>query len=129
MGSLSVSDITRLLQISGVAIAILAVLLILFKIAVWLLRIILRRKMSTGNADLVGQQATVIKTVRIQKPGEIECEFKGQLLTGPAISDSKIRPGNLVLIYAAEKDWFKVRPIEYDYIEGKYETGFENERK
>ena len=129
MGSLSVSDITRLLQIAGASIAILAILLIVFRVMVWMLRHILRKKMSTGNADLVGQQATVIKTVRSQRPGQIECEFKGQLLTGPAISDSRIRSGRPVLIYAAEKDWFKVRPIEYDYIEGKYEAGFENERK
>lgn len=129
MGSLSVSEITRLLQIAGAAIAVLVVLLALFQFVVWILRQILRKKMTSGNDALVGQQAIVIKTVRSQRPGEIECEFKGQLLTGLAISDVKIRPGKPVLIYAAEKDWFKVRPIEYDYIEGKYETGMGNERR
>lgn len=122
MDSLSVADITRILQLAGLTIAVLAVLLILFRLIILFLRLLLRKKMSSSNTDLIGQQATVRRTVRSQRPGEIECEWRGQLLTGPAISEATIRPGKQVLIYAAEKDYYKVRLIEYDYIEGKYET-------
>jgi membrane protein implicated in regulation of membrane protease activity len=124
--SLSVSDITRILQIAGVLIAVLTVLLVISRIAIWILRHLFRKTMSADNMDLIGQQAIVRKTVRSQRPGEIECEWRGQLLNGKALSDETVRPGREVLIYAVQGDYFKVRPLEYNFISGRYDDQSKN---
>lgn len=126
MDSLAVSEITRILQIAGILIAVLTVLLILSRISAWILRHMFRKTMSADNMDLIGQSAIVRRTVRSQRPGEIECEWRGQLLNGKAVSDVTVRPGREVLIYAVQGDYFRVRPLEYDFINGKYKEDYKN---
>lgn len=121
MGSLSVSDITRILQTAGIAIVVLLILLIFVRLTTWVLRHLFRKTMSPDNTDLIGQEAVVRRTVRSQRPGEIECEWKGQILNGKAISDRTIRSGRTVLILSVQGEYFKVRPVEIEYFDVNYD--------
>lgn len=112
MNKLSVEEITYTLQFLGFLIAILLVLLVLLRILVRILRRMAMHRVSLTDQDLIGQEAVVTKTVRNSRPGNIACEWQGDKRTGPAVSDQTIRPGQKVLITAADQGVYRVRSIE-----------------
>lgn len=112
MSEQSFKEVTYALQFLGILIVVLLVLLVLVRILVRILRRMAMHRVSLTDQDLIGQEAVVIKTVRSSRPGNIVCEWQGDKLTGSAVSDRIIRPGQKVLITATDRGVYRVRSIE-----------------
>ena len=111
MGVYTMSDMTLYLNILAIGIAGLAVLIVLVNAAILLLRPVARRHASRTDLDQVGQKATVVKSIRPGRPGQIRYRTDEGYHQADAEADSLIRNGRPVLILSVVQNRFRVRPL------------------
>lgn len=114
MSGLSVGEITSFFVIFALSFIGLAVMLAILKILTLVTRRMLRHQLASTDLDLVGQEALVVKTIRPKKTGQIICRTPEGERIADAVSEEMIRRDSKVLITAADKDRFRVRPIKQD---------------
>ena len=114
MSGLSVGEITYFFVIFTLSFIGLAVMLAILEILTLVTRRMLRRQLASTDLDLIGQEALVVKTIRPKKTGQIACRTPEGERIADAVSEEMIRRDSKVLITAADKDRFRVRPVRQD---------------
>ncbi|MDW7658618.1 MAG: NfeD family protein [Bacillota bacterium] len=111
VGNQSMSDMTLYLNALVITIAILSALLMLINLFILVMRPIARRNAARTDLDQIGHEATVVKTIRPSKPGQIRYMTADGFRLANAESDSTIRNGNTVLILSVVQSRFRVRRL------------------
>ena len=114
MSGLSVGEITYFFFIFAIVVACLTILLLMTNGLILISRHRLRRHLASTDLDLVGREATVVKTIRPKKTGQILCRTANGERLAEAVSDEMIKKNSIVLITAADKDRFRVRSNRQD---------------
>jgi membrane protein implicated in regulation of membrane protease activity len=105
------SDMTFYLNILAITIAILAALLLLISLLILVMRPIARRNAARTDLDQIGHEATVVKTIRPGKPGQIRYKTADGIRLANAESENIIRNGNVVLVLSVVQSRFRVRRL------------------
>ncbi|NLO35201.1 MAG: hypothetical protein GX112_02460 [Clostridiaceae bacterium] len=105
------SDMTLYLNVLAISIAGLTVLILMINAAILLLRPIARRHAAKTDLDQVGQKATVVKSIRPGRPGQIRYRTEEGYHQADAEADNLIRNGRPVLILSVAQNRFRVRPL------------------
>ena len=111
VGNQSMSDMTFYLNALAITIAILAALLLVINLLILIMRPIARRNAALTDLDQIGHEATVVKTIRPGKPGQIRYMTADGARLANAESDNIIRNGNPVLILSVVQSRFRVRRL------------------
>ncbi len=111
VGNQSMSDMTFYLNILAITIAILAALLLLINLLILVMRPVARRNAARTDLDQIGHEATVVKTIRPGKPGQIRYKTADGIRLANAESENIIRNGNAVLILSVVQSRFRVRRL------------------
>ncbi len=109
----NLTDIAMILQNIGIGLAVLAVLIVLIRIAEAVLRHFARRHAANTDLDLIGRRAVVSHTIRPRKAGKIVCtDTDGVEIEAEATSDRSIKHGSPVVITAIDGGKLRVSPID-----------------
>lgn len=105
------SEMTFYLNALIITIAVLAALLVLTSLLICMMRPVVRRNAVNTDLEQIGHEATVIKTIRPGKSGQIRYMTAEGVRTAPARADTTIRSGHAVLILSAAQLHFRVRRL------------------
>ena len=111
VGKQSLSDMTFYMNILAITIAILAALLLLINLLILIMRPVARRNAARTDLDQIGHEATVVKTIRPGRPGQIRYKTADGIRLANAESENIIRNGNVVLILSVVQSRFRVRRL------------------
>jgi hypothetical protein len=110
MGDLSVAELSRLLKVMSGAIASLLALLLVVQGLVRLLIGLARRQSLAGDLDLIGHEATVIRSIRPHRNGRITCQSQNRTVTFNASANQAVKVGETVLITAFDRGTARTVP-------------------
>lgn len=105
------SEMTFYLNALIITTAALAALLALVSLLIYVLRPLARRSAVSTDFEQVGREATVVKTIRPGKPGQIRYLTANGPRTAYARADTIIRNGHQVLILSVAQHHFRVRRL------------------
>ncbi len=112
MSDFTVAEISQILRWIVTTVGILLFLLLLLKGLTWLLRRFVHRQVGQTDLDLIGLEATVIRSIRPQKVGKVKCNVAGRPVIVAAAGMMALTVGRRVLITAMDKGTARVSPLE-----------------